>query len=157
AASSLTPSGEGLSFFSPSMARVTMPFFGPSLAGRSNSTTGTFTFTRWAAICAPITPAPSTATFFTWKRLMVLAPSLLAPTGPPARSSWSLYMLFLVVGSLDAQPHLRAEERAKVAAHLQLLAAFERRQAQGVFAAVVGVEDLLAPDDFHADLRLVLA
>jgi hypothetical protein len=32
-------------------------------AGRSNSTTGTLALTQWAAICAPITPAPSTATF----------------------------------------------------------------------------------------------
>ncbi|ABA48670.1 hypothetical protein BURPS1710b_0856 [Burkholderia pseudomallei 1710b] len=39
-----------------------MPFFGPSLAGRSNSSTGTRALTRCAAICAPITPAPSTAT-----------------------------------------------------------------------------------------------
>jgi hypothetical protein len=66
AASSGTPSGAGFSFFSPSIAFVTMPFFGPSLAGRSNNTTGTLQFTRWAAICAPITPAPSTATFRTW-------------------------------------------------------------------------------------------
>ena len=56
------PSGAGLSFFSPSTALLTMPFFGPSLAGRSNRITGTRTLTRWAAICAPMTPAPRTAT-----------------------------------------------------------------------------------------------
>jgi hypothetical protein len=27
--------------------------------------------TRWAAICAPMTPAPRTATFLTWNRDMV--------------------------------------------------------------------------------------
>src|SRR5256885_616407 len=62
--------GEGLSFLRLAMARSAMPLFGPSLAGRSNSTTGTLTLTRWAAICAPITPAPSTATFFTLNRDM---------------------------------------------------------------------------------------
>src|SRR4051794_28044218 len=77
------------------MALVTMPFFGPSLAGRSNSTTGTFTFTRWAAICAPITPAPSTATFFTWKRFVVIAFPSPAAGVPPGRCSWSLYMRVL--------------------------------------------------------------
>src|SRR5882672_9902443 len=71
AASSGTPSGAGLSFFKPSTAFATMPFFGPSLAGRSNNTTGTLQLTRWAAICAPITPAPSTATLRTWNRFMV--------------------------------------------------------------------------------------
>ena len=35
------PSGEGLSFFRFSTALVTIPFFGPSFAGRSNRTTGT--------------------------------------------------------------------------------------------------------------------
>src|SRR5450756_2018422 len=50
---------------------MTMPFFGPSLAGRSNNTTGTLALTQWAAICAPITPAPSTATFLTMKLLTV--------------------------------------------------------------------------------------
>src|SRR6195952_4481853 len=69
-ASSGTPSGDGLSFFKPSTALVTMPFFGPSLAGRSNRMTGTLTLTRCAAICAPITPAPSTATLRTLNRLM---------------------------------------------------------------------------------------
>src|SRR4051812_47649077 len=69
-----------------------MPFFGPSLAGRSNSTTGTLTFTRCAAICAPITPAPSTATFFTWKRFVVIAIPSPAAGVPPGRCSWSLYM-----------------------------------------------------------------
>src|SRR5688572_31374885 len=99
------PSGAGLCFFSASTAFETMPFFGPSLAGRSNSTTGTFTLTRWAAICAPITPAPSTATFFTWNRF-IASPQRL----------------------LDAYPCLGAVERADVAAHLQLLAAVDRLQ-----------------------------
>ena len=60
-----------------------MPFFGPSLAGRSNSTTGTLTLTRWAAICAPITPAPSTATLRTLNRFMLapLAPAMLIRRG----------------------------------------------------------------------------
>src|SRR4051794_39221970 len=61
-ASSLMARGAGLIFFRFSIARCAMPLFGPSLAGRSNSTTGTLAFTQWAAICAPMTPAPSTAT-----------------------------------------------------------------------------------------------
>src|SRR5688572_26274173 len=44
------------------MALLTMPFLSPSFAGRSNRTVSTLALTRWAAICAPITPAPSTAT-----------------------------------------------------------------------------------------------
>src|SRR5689334_9005278 len=103
AASSGTPSGAGLSFFRPSTALVTMPFFGPSRAGRSNSTTGTLTLTRWAAICAPITPAPSTATLRTGNRFMVCP--------------W--------LGSFDADPGLRAVERADVAAHLELPAVLD--------------------------------
>jgi hypothetical protein len=88
AASSGTPSGDGLSFLRPSTAFVTTPFFGPSFAGRSNRMTGTFTLTRCAAICAPITPAPSTATFLTWNRLMVFGlSSLAAPGSRSARSS----------------------------------------------------------------------
>src|SRR5450759_801008 len=63
------------------MARSTMPFFGPSLAGRSNSTTGTLALTQWAAICAPITPAPRTATFLTMKLLTVVLPFLLEQFG----------------------------------------------------------------------------
>jgi hypothetical protein len=61
AAVSRPASGEGCSFFSPSSALLTMPFFSPSLAGRSKSTVGTRASMRCAAICAPITPAPSTA------------------------------------------------------------------------------------------------
>src|SRR5471030_1158793 len=61
-ASSFTPNGAGDSFFRFSIAFNAMPFFGPSLAGRSNSRTGTWALIRCAAICAPITPAPSTAT-----------------------------------------------------------------------------------------------
>src|SRR5437899_5481712 len=110
-----------------------MPFFGPSFAGRSNSTTGTLTLTRCAAICAPMTPAPSTATFFTLNRLMVF------------------------LSSLRADPCLRAIERAEVAAHLQFPAVFDRCQAHAVFAAVLGVEDLAAADDLQAQHRLVPA
>src|SRR5450759_2215899 len=72
AASSLLPNGAGLSFFRFSMARSTMPSLGPSLAGRANSTAGTLALTQWAAICAPITPAPRTATFLTMKLLTVV-------------------------------------------------------------------------------------
>jgi hypothetical protein len=58
--------GAGLIFLRLSMALVAMAFLGTSLAGRSKSTTGTLTLTRWAAICAPITPAPRT-----WPKLVV--------------------------------------------------------------------------------------
>src|ERR1700740_787294 len=64
------------------MAFITMPFFGvPSLPGRSNSTTGTLALTQWAAICAPITPAPSTATFLTMKLVIVVSSSCLEQVG----------------------------------------------------------------------------
>ncbi len=59
---SLVASGAGSSFFSAANALSTMAFGEPSLAGRSNNTTGTSALAQWAAICAPITPAPSTAT-----------------------------------------------------------------------------------------------
>src|SRR5580765_7741166 len=111
AASSGTPSGAGFSFLRPSIAFVTTPFFGPSLAGRSNSTTGTLTLTRWAAICAPITPAQSTATLRTGNRFMVFP-----------RVVWR-------AASLDADPGLRAIERADVAAHLQRPAVIHRAHA----------------------------
>src|SRR4051812_16554616 len=100
--------------------------------------TGTLTFTRWAAICAPITPAPSTATFFTWKRLMRGPFSLLADTA--ARSLWSFFIA-CPCASLHPRPRLRAPERPERAAHVQALAAVHRRQAQPVVAAVLGVED----------------
>src|SRR6516164_10037024 len=61
-ASSFTPNGAGESFLSVSIAFSAMAFFGPSFAGKSNSSTGTRALMRCAAICAPITPAPSTAT-----------------------------------------------------------------------------------------------
>ena len=61
AARSAVASGAGSSFARPSIALLTMPFGSPSFAARSNSTTGTPALTRWAAICAPITPAPRTA------------------------------------------------------------------------------------------------
>src|SRR6218665_3355352 len=101
-----------------------MPFFGPSLAGRSNSTTGTFTLTRWAAICAPITPAPSTATFFTWNRDICLflgwwdahGAARQAPrhAGGPAAAPWRSLLCLL-----HALPGLGAPERAPEAAHPQ--------------------------------------
>src|SRR5678815_3940173 len=61
AARDLSASGAGESFFRFSIALSTIPFGSPSLAGRSNSTVSTPAFTRWAAICAPMTPAPRTA------------------------------------------------------------------------------------------------
>src|SRR5690349_14314277 len=54
-------SGAGESFLRFSMAFSAMPLLGPSFAGRSNSTVSTSALVRCAAICAPITPAPSTA------------------------------------------------------------------------------------------------
>src|SRR5574337_672767 len=145
ARSSATPIGLGSSFFSPSIAFVTTPFFGPLPAARSNSTTGTFRLTRCAAICAPITPAPSTAARRTLNRFI--------------RCS---------VASLDTDPVLVAEERPQVAAHLQLLASVLGLQAQAVDLAVVRVEDVAAgpgvvvallrvADDRHPEHRLVLA
>src|SRR2546423_15711982 len=127
AASSGTPSGAGLSFFRPSMAFVTIPFFGLSLAGRSNRTTGTFTLTRCAAICAPITPAPRTATLRTGNRFMVF-PWL-----------WR-------TASLDADPCLRAAQHrhADVPAHLELLAAFDRAQTRSIDLSVLRVGDVAA-------------
>src|SRR5436190_21881789 len=62
-ASSLLPSGAGFSFFKFSIARSTMPLLGPSFEARSKRTTETLALTQWAAICAPMTPAPRTATF----------------------------------------------------------------------------------------------
>src|SRR6266542_6059279 len=63
AASSGLPSGAGLSFLRFSMAARAMPLFGPCFDGKSKSTTGTLALMQCAAICAPITPAPKTATF----------------------------------------------------------------------------------------------
>src|SRR5256885_691910 len=131
AMSSVTPIGEGLSFFKPSRALRTMPFFGPSLEAKSNSTTGTFTLTRCAAICAPITPAPSTATLRTLN-LLITSPE------SAAKSKWRPPVSF------DALPHLRAVQRPEVAAHLQRLAAVDRLQARAIGLAVVGVEHLAA-------------
>src|SRR4029079_15996334 len=148
-ASSGTPSGAGFSFFRFSTALVTMPFFGPSFAGRSNRITGTRTLTRWAAICAPMTPAPRTATFLTLN---------LGSMGAP--------VLF------GAKPGLRAAEhrRADVAANVELAAVVDQLQLDAVDLAVVGIEDVTAlghrlvvgalldvADDRHADDRLVLA
>src|SRR5690606_23762955 len=60
-ASALSASGAGLSFARPAIALLAMPLGSPSLAGRSDSTVSTPALVRWAAICAPMTPAPSTA------------------------------------------------------------------------------------------------
>src|SRR5215207_3850759 len=116
------PSGAGFSFFSPSTALATIPFFGPSFAGRSNSTTGTLTLTRWAAICAPITPAPSTATLRTLNRF-IISPELAAASA--------------VTVSFGALPHLRAVERPEIAAHLEAFAAVDGLQARAVGLAIV--------------------
>src|SRR5574337_387577 len=158
AASSGTPSGAGLSFFRLPCARSTMPFFGPSFAARSNSSTGTRRLTSCAAICAPITPAPSTATLRTWNRFMAMSWVCLSGMnrGGPA--------------SFDALPDLGAEERAEVAAHFEPRTAVDRLESGAVHLAVVRVEDVAAvPDrfvigvllhaaqDHQADQRLVLA
>src|SRR3546814_161708 len=69
AARDLTASGEGDSLPRLAMARLTMPLRSPSLAGRSNNTVSTLALTRCAAICAPMTPAPRTATLRTFRLL----------------------------------------------------------------------------------------
>src|SRR4029453_14094012 len=126
-----------------------MAFLGPSLAGKSNRITGTLTLTRWAAICAPMTPAPRTATLRTLNRFIEYSRVL-----------------------LDTLPGLRATQqgRADVAAHVELLAAVDQLQLGAVDLAVVRIEDVAAfpdglvvaarlhvADDRHADDRLVLA
>src|SRR6185312_8564031 len=62
-ASALSASGAGDSLARLAMAFSAMPLFGPPDAGRSNSTVSTPALVRCAAICAPMTPAPSTAAF----------------------------------------------------------------------------------------------
>src|SRR5580698_2746008 len=57
----LSASGAGDSLARLAMALSAMPLFGPSFAARSNSTVSTPALVRCAAICAPMTPAPSTA------------------------------------------------------------------------------------------------
>src|SRR5574337_392646 len=59
---SFTARGAGSSLARPAKDFSTMPLGFPSLAGKSNRTTGTSALAQWAAIWAPITPAPSTAT-----------------------------------------------------------------------------------------------
>src|SRR5690349_6410852 len=54
-------SGAGDSLVRLASALRTMPFLPPSCAGRSNSSVSTPALARCAAICAPMTPAPSTA------------------------------------------------------------------------------------------------
>src|SRR3954467_2476310 len=99
-----------------------MPFFGPSLAARSNSTTGTLTLTRWAAICAPITPAPSTATLRTWNRLTLFLSRVNGAAGGRTAACAPVG-----TGLFGADPGLRAPEhrRADVAANFELLAAVD--------------------------------
>src|SRR6185437_10871106 len=60
-ANALSASGAGDSLARLAIALSAMPLFGPSLAGRSNSTVSTPALVRCAAICAPMTQAPSTA------------------------------------------------------------------------------------------------
>src|SRR5690606_1442569 len=60
-ASDFDASGAGLSLPRLPIALSTMPFGSPSFAGRSNRTVSTPALVRCAAICAPMTPAPSTA------------------------------------------------------------------------------------------------
>src|SRR6476469_8420068 len=145
-----------------------MPFFGPSLAGRSNRTTGTLTLTRWAAICAPITPAPSTATLRTWNRL-----TLFLSRGERGDRQRRRCPAPVAASRLfGANPGLRATEhrRADVAAHFELLSAVDHLQADLVGAALGRIEDEAAGphvglfrvlldvvDDGHADDGLVLA
>src|SRR3989338_3385920 len=71
--------GLGSSFFRPSSALLTIPLGSPSRAGRSNRMTGTLALTRCAAICAPITPAPRTATLRTWKFVLITTSLLMFP------------------------------------------------------------------------------
>src|SRR5689334_2952783 len=59
---SFAASGAGDSLPRLATALATTPFLSPSFAGRSNRIVSTLALTRWAAICAPMTPAPSTAT-----------------------------------------------------------------------------------------------
>src|SRR5450830_2067026 len=73
------------------------------------------------------------------------------------------------IGLRYASPGLGSIEKRDVAAHLKLLAVFDRRQAQGVVLAVVRVEDLAAfpnllaicffgaTDDLQPQHRLVFA
>src|SRR6187402_1572805 len=61
AARPFSASGAGESLARLAIALRAMPLFGPSFAGRSKSTVSTLAFVRCAAICAPMTPAPSTA------------------------------------------------------------------------------------------------
>src|SRR5690606_13598782 len=149
AASDGWPSGAGFIFFSDSIALMAMPLFGPSFAGRSNSTASTFALTRCAAICAPITPAPSTATFLTMKLLTCA-----------------------FLASFFADPGLRAAEQrhAHVSPDFEAAAAVAQPHLAAIDLAVVGIEDaaalevvvldlagLHALDDRHALNALVLA
>src|SRR6185436_3396341 len=64
-APSATASGAGSSLRKRSTAVRASALAGPSAGARSNSIAGTRAFTKCAAICAPMTPAPSTATLRT--------------------------------------------------------------------------------------------
>ena len=113
------------------------PALGPSLAGRSNSTTGTLTLTRCATICAPITPAPSTATFFTTNRFMTF--SILA--GARSRAPSTPEVL------LHPLPHLRAVKRADSRAS-QLGAALYGFEAGAMNLAIFRVR--MSPPSYKA-------
>src|SRR5688572_6944063 len=83
AARSRAASGAGDSFPRLATALATMPLRSPSLAARSNRTVSTFALTRCAAICAPMTPAPSTATRRIGRRGEVMRGSFLQAWRPP--------------------------------------------------------------------------
>src|SRR5882757_923541 len=74
-ASSFTASGAGFRRPRFSIARSAMALrSGDWVSARSNRITGTRAFTQCAAICAPMTPAPSTATFLIATCFMSLSP-----------------------------------------------------------------------------------
>src|SRR5690606_1557576 len=105
---SLAASGAGSSFLSPASARSTIALGLPSFAGRSNSTTGTSALAQCAAICAPMTPAPSTATLRMMKLLTLLSYCCCAAPGDPGRRPF--YRGSEVVVELDGQDvHLGVE------------------------------------------------
>ena len=147
-----TPSGAGLSFFSPSMAlrddAVLRPFLGGQVEQHDRHAC---TLTRWAAICAPITPAPSTAT------LLHLESGHGVCFGCPRAVTRR--------GSRSGC----GQNGADVAAHFELLAAVDRRQAHACSPCRSRgrgscrlprrpcPRPSCAADDLQADHRLALA
>src|SRR5882672_2948684 len=82
-ASSFTASGAGFRRPRFSIARSARALrSGDWVSARSNRITGTRAFTQCAAICAPVTPAPSTATFLIDICFMTSS----SRVRPPARS-----------------------------------------------------------------------